>query len=277
MTSPPGKKTMDEEMYQRLEVFKDYSDFKGRIPCNYITGKPWSGVAKWALTNVKPDQMPEQTINTISSWVSKSLRIRKIQGLYKKEGNWEPLTVEDQQTEKMWGAFRTIRTHSDYLRFCQDYWKEPSPGFCHEEDDSARRCVVNCKNEDESGYKSVGKVQECLDHIMESHSHLKRQGVYCLVCSLQGHEQRFKTPKALGEHIQKDHEKMFIMYSMGPQDDQPLNAMKAWQAFAQLVISRTLNKMEDYLPPSFFNRPDPQPVSPFEELEPVQGGSKTFY
>ena len=72
-------------------------------------------------------------------------------------------------------------------------------------------------------------------------------------------------------------EKMFIMYSMGPQDDQPLNAMKAWQAFAQLVISRTLNKMEDYLPPSFFNRPDPQPVSPFEELEPVQGGSKTFY
>lgn len=31
------------------------------------------------------------------------------------------------------------------------------------------------------------------------------------------------------------------------------------------------------LPPSFFNRPDPHPVSPFQELEPVQGGSKTLY
>ena len=259
LTLPPDKKVRDEEMIERLQGYRDYNDYEGKVPCNYKTGQAWnSRVARWADTTGTHDTIPDPARLNISQVVTTLLRNRKLLMIYTRvEGTdrqWEPQTTEDPHTERMWEAFKIIRSHEDYLEFCNFHWKEPSPGFCYHEKDNGRRCVLNCKNPDGNGAISVGRINQCLDHIMDAHSHLNKQGVYCLVCSSHGQNIRFKTPWALGEHLQKQHEKMFIMYSMSPRDEQPLNAMKAWQAFAQMVISRTLAQLEEYLSPDFFNK-----------------------
>ena len=196
---------------------------------------------RWAVTDGWPDKEPDlKIILDKQEKVTRVLKERQLDLIYRKETDWEPYTREDPHTEDMWKDFREIRNQKDGESYMRKYYRELNPGFCKEKGPNGRKCTMGCSC-------PVGTVAQASNHIIMDHSHLIKQGVFCIICPLNGKMQCYKTPGGLMRHLQKDHEKMWILYSLGPKDGQPRNVMKAWLGFIQMIVSKTIDHLQQHL------------------------------
>ena len=236
------KQNEDSQVLDKLETYYNYDDYDGKLPRvnDHIA-------LRWAETDGWPDQEPDlKAILDSQEKVTRLLKERQLQLIFNKEDDWEPNTREDPHTEEMWKDFREIKNTQDGEEYMRKYYNAITPGFCKERGPNARKCTMGCTC-------PVGTVNQASNHIIQDHSHVNKQGVYCIICPLNNQKKCFKTPGGLMKHLQKEHEKMWILYSMGPKDGQPRNVMKAWLGFIQLITAKTIDNLQNHLGKSYFD------------------------